>query len=242
MFLHKFEQATNPKIVLYWFMLSFNGGFINAGGFLATGKFVSHVTGFATLFGVELVLTHLVVALSLLIVPLFFLLGAFVAGIFIDLPLERGRTPHYDYVMIISSICLCIAANFQFFHIGSFGNIFGNGSAFLLLALLCLACGLQNGAITSSSVRSVRTTHLTGITTDLGLGIARLFILDRKKDEYQKEIRSNQLRSGSIFSFVFGSAIGAFVFSQYGYHGFYIPALITAYAALHGRNARKKID
>lgn len=238
MFTHKFDQTPSARVVFHWFMLSFNGGCINAGGFLATGKFVSHVTGFATLFGVDIMNNQVKAAISMLIVPLFFLLGAFVAGFLIDRPMEQGKRPHFDWVMGLSSLCLVICASGAFFQFGSFGEIFRLKYAFLFLALLCLACGLQNGAITSSSLRSVRTTHLTGILTDLGLGLAKLLTFDSKKESFQKEVRSNQLRSGSIVSFVLGSAVGAFVFIKLGYAGFYLPALITAYAAWHGRKAK----
>lgn len=238
MFTHKFDQTPSSRVVFHWFMLSFNGGCINAGGFLATGKFVSHVTGFATLFGVDIVNNQVKAAISMLTVPLFFLLGAFIAGLLIDRPMEQGKRPHFDWVMGLSSLCLIAAASGEHFQLGGFGEIFRLKDAFFLLTLLCLASGLQNGAITSSSLRSVRTTHLTGITTDLGLGLARLFIFDSNKQNYKNEVRSNQLRSGSIVSFVLGSAVGAFVFLKMGYVGFYLPALITAYAAWHGRKAK----
>jgi uncharacterized membrane protein YoaK (UPF0700 family) len=238
MFSHRFDQNPNSRVVLHWFMLSFNGGCINAGGFLATGKFVSHVTGFATLFGVDAMTGQVKLAISMLTVPIFFLLGAFMAGMMIERPMTRGKPPHFDWVMGISTICLFVTAAGHFWAFGGFGEIFRLKHAFILLALLCLASGLQNAAITASSLRSVRTTHLTGITTDLGLGLARLLTSRIQKKKTQDEIRSNKLRFGSILSFVLGSAAGAYIFIHLGYAGFCIPALITAYAAWHGRKAK----
>ena len=239
-FTHRFDQNPNPKVVLHWFMLSFNGGCINSGGFLATGKFVSHVTGFATLFGVDAMTDQTKAAISMLTVPGFFLLGAFIAGILIDRQIERGRPPRFDFVMSLSTLCLCAAASgglhSQF---GEFGEIFRLKHAFILLALLCLASGLQNAAITSSSLRSVRTTHLTGVTTDLGLGLAKLLTFDLSKQSFKNEVRANQLRLGSIMFFVLGSAAGAYIFIKLGYTGFYIPASIAAYAAWHGHKVRR---
>jgi uncharacterized membrane protein YoaK (UPF0700 family) len=75
MFTHKFDQTPSKQVIFHWFMLSFNGGCINAGGFLATGKFVSHVTGFATLFGVDAMTDQVKAAISMLTVPLFFFVG-----------------------------------------------------------------------------------------------------------------------------------------------------------------------
>jgi hypothetical protein len=136
MFKHRFGENTSNSVVLHWFLLCINGGAINAGGFLATGKFVSHVTGFATLFGVGISQSKIDQALGILSVPLFFLLGAFVAGLLIDRPLFEGRKPHFDWVMGISAPGLYplgvarwaaheVAADVGSVHKGYFGLLFG---------------------------------------------------------------------------------------------------------------------
>jgi uncharacterized membrane protein YoaK (UPF0700 family) len=238
MFKHRFDETPDNIVVLHWFMLSFNGGCINAGGFLATGRFVSHVTGFATLFGVDIASHQIEAALGILSVPVFFLLGAFTAGLLIDRPIYHGKKPHFDWVMGLSALCLFIAASAgEMLKFGIFGET-GLKQSYLLLVLLCLASGLQNGAITSSSGRSVRTTHLTGLTTDLGLGLARVFTQDTQKTGFHKELRANYLRMGSIAAFVVGSAIGAWIFLHLGYRGFFLSALIATYAAWHGKQAK----
>jgi uncharacterized membrane protein YoaK (UPF0700 family) len=239
MFSHKFEQAPSRLVMFQWLLLSFNGGFINAGGFLATGKFVSHVTGFATLFGVELVNHAFRDALGLLTVPLFFLLGSFLAGLFIDRPLQLGKNPHFDYVMGLCAVCLFTATGGgELLHFGVFGEIIKFKQSYVLMVLLCLACGLQNGAITSSSANTVRTTHLTGLTTDLGLGLARVLTFYQQKKKAERNAHVNRLRAGSILSFVLGSVVGAWIFTYVGYRGFIIPGLIASYIAWHGRNAK----
>ncbi|ODS51053.1 MAG: hypothetical protein ABS42_00450 [Bdellovibrio sp. SCN 50-8] len=239
MFNHHFDEKISKRVIFHWFLLSFSGGCINAGGFLATGKFVSHVTGFATLFGVDVASNQIEAGFSILSVPLFFLLGAFAAGLLIDRPLHQGRTPHIDWVMGLSALCLFFAAGGgEMLWFGRFSGVVGIKENYALLAVICLACGLQNGAITSSSGRSVRTTHLTGLTTDLGLGLARTLTFDLRKGLFQKEARANYLRIGSIMAFIVGSAVGAWVFINVGYKGFLLPALISVYAARHGRKAK----
>lgn len=225
MFSHRLEEKPSNIVALHWFMLSFNGGCINAGGFLLTGKFVSHITGFATLFGVAVTHNRVLAALSILSVPLFFLLGAFVAGLLIDRPIHLGKKPHFDWVMGLSATCLYLAAS-------------GVRADYLLMALLCLASGLQNGAITSSSGKSVRTTHLTGLTTDLGLSLAQVFIFGNKSHIAKREMYASYLRLGSILFFVVGSAVGALVIVKYAYKGFLLSALIATYAAWHGKRAK----
>lgn len=238
MFRHTFDQNADNRVVAHWFLLSFNGGCINAGGFLATGRFVSHVTGFATLFGVDIATYQIQAALGILSVPIFFLLGAFAAGLLIDRPVSNGYKPHFDWVMGISALCLFSAAiGGELLQFGGFGDK-GLKQNYVLMGLLCLASGLQNGAITASSGRSVRTTHLTGLTTDLGLGLARILVFGARNPDLQKEIRANYLRFGSIASFIVGSAIGAWVFVQYGYLGFILSGIMASYAAWHGRRAK----
>jgi uncharacterized membrane protein YoaK (UPF0700 family) len=235
MFKHRFGENTSNSVVLHWFLLCINGGAINAGGFLATGKFVSHVTGFATLFGVGISQSKIDQALGILSVPLFFLLGAFVAGLLIDRPLFEGRKPHFDWVMGISAICLfTVAFGGGVIHLGAFGESVALKENYLMMTLLCLASGLQNGAITSSSSASVRTTHMTGLTTDLGLGLARVFTFQLKTENLLAERRANLLRFGSILSFIIGSALGAFIFVHFGYSGFIVPGLISTYVAWLG--------
>lgn len=240
MFNHHFDQNADLKVVMHWFLLSLSGGAINAGGFLATGRFVSHVTGFATLFGVDITNHEIAAALGILSVPIFFLLGAFIAGLLIDVPMHKGKKPHFDWVMGLSAACLLFAAGGgELLHFGTFGESIGLQNSYVLLVLLCMACGLQNAAITSSSGRSVRTTHLTGLTTDLGLGLARIFAFNLKDNQLSSEIRANYLRIGSIAAFILGSALGALIFINFGYKGFILPGLISLYAAWHGRKAKR---
>ncbi len=237
MFKHRFDQDADSWVIAHWFLLSFNGGCINAGGFLATGRFVSHVTGFATLFGVDITQNQIEAAFGILSVPIFFLLGSFLAGLMIDRQIYRGERPRFDWVMLLCALCLFVASGGESFDFGIFGETSLNQN-YVLMAFLCLASGLQNGAITSSSGKSVRTTHLTGLTTDLGLGFARVLTISADKPLFKKEVRANYLRMGSIFSFVVGSAVGSWIFLKVGYEGFILSGVIAAYTAWHGRNTK----
>lgn len=243
MFRHRLDEPLSLSTASHWFLLSFAAGCINAGGFLATGRFVSHVTGFATLFGVELAQGRASTALGILSVPLFFLLGAFIAGSLTEVRSSRGLAPRFDFVMALSATCLfLVAASGELAHTATFGDIERLRDAYVLLALVCMAAGLQNAAISSASRRSVRVTHLTGLTTDLGLGLARLLQRNASSRAIADEIRANWLRVGSIAAFVLGSAGGAALFVNTGFHGFVVPGLIAAYAAFKGyRESRTAI-
>lgn len=238
MFKYRVDQLPSRRVILQWLLLGFNAGCINAGALLSTGRFVTHVTGLATLVGVDLLHLGAAASLKILAVPASFLVGAMIAGLLTDRPLYFKRAPRYDYVMTLCSACLLAAAwGGARGRFGAFGPADGE-QAYLLPALLCLASGLQNGAITSSSGSSVRTTHLTGITTDLGLGLARLLTLSADDPSFREESLGNVLRAGTIAAFILGGAAGAWLFGSLQYRGFLVPALIAGYAAWHGRRER----
>jgi uncharacterized membrane protein YoaK (UPF0700 family) len=239
---NRLDQYPNRRAILHWFLLAFNAGCVNAGGFMMGGRFVTHVTGSATMFGVDLSGQDAALAMLMLSLIVFFLLGSMTAGLLIDREIHFGRPPHYDFVMGLCSICLSAGAFIgnwgrgdSFGTFGSLGRRLPFGQQSILLALLCMASGLQNGALTSSSGSSVRTTHMSGLTTDLGLGFARMLTFRPRDDEYRRERVANILRVGTLLSFIVGAEIGAMIFILLGLRGFLIPAAISAYAAWHGR-------
>ncbi|MGZ3699214.1 MAG: YoaK family protein [Bdellovibrionota bacterium] len=244
MFKHTlYNDDTDLKTSFHWFLLSFLAGNVNAGGYLACGRFVSHVTGFATLFGIDAAHGSWDMAAGILSVPLYFLLGVMISAYLIDRPYHRGRTPHYALVMALVCGCLTLAALGGHYHLfGAFGDV-RLSQDYFLLSLLCMASGLQNAAITTSSGHTVRTTHLTGVTTDLGIGLVRAFTGMHDRKFFLREIKANELRIGTIVSFAIGSATGAILFLKVKYLGFLLPAGIAFYAMLVAlRSKPRKLD
>jgi hypothetical protein len=126
---------------------------------------------------------------------------------------------------------------------GIFGAAVRMDQDFFLLALLCAASGLQNAAVTTSTGAAARTTHLTGITTDLGIGLVRTVFRLHDPSQRAIEIAKNRTRIGTILAFGAGGAAGAALFLQINYAGFLLPAGIAAYMAyLHHRAVKSKTD
>lgn len=207
--------------------MAFQAGLLNIGGFLAGHKIVSHVTGFATFYGDE-ISKGSGNASSMLIVPVFFLLGAMISGYFVDIRLKLKKKPKYyitfAFMFVLTSLIWLLGIMDVF---GPFSEGTDEVPNHILLLLLCLVCGIQNATISTVSQSVVRTTHLTGLTTDLGLGIVR--ILNRKKLDgtIQGEGRANLMRAGIITCFILGSIAGGFFFRMLKFHGFLAPALIS---------------
>src|SRR5262249_48853279 len=154
----------------------------------------------------------------------------------IDRPFRRGGSPHYTLVMFLVASCLVAASLLGHLHFfGSFGEEVRLKRDYFFLALLCAASGLQNAAITTSSGATVRTTHLTGLTTDLGIGIVRALSAPetgRGVAQSKLEWKWARIRFGSWNSFALGGAVGAVIYMRYQYLGFLVPAALACYAML----------
>lgn len=211
-----------------WMSMAFQAGILNIGGFMAVHRFVSHVTGFATFFGYEINQVDNTHAFGMLVVPLFFLLGCMLSAQLVDIRLKLHKRPKYYITFGLIFFLLCIVFGLGVMgYFGKFGEPLELSRDYTLLILLCFVCGIQNGTITTVSKSVIRTTHLTGVTTDLGIGLIRFLNRHKLKGEIGNEVEANFMRAGIIFFFGFGSVFGGYVFSKLGYAGFFIPVLTS---------------
>lgn len=201
---------------------------------MACGRFVTHITGFATLFGIELAQNHWYKTLGLLSVPAFFLIGVITASFIVERRFHKSQK-HYGLIMIMITCCLLIVAGAGTFnYLERFGHNSVVNEDFILLFLLSFASGLQNAAISSASRSTLKITHLTGLITDLGIGITHMIYPYTAKLSKEKIKRANLMRVGVLFSFCFGAIVSAFLFLKFNYLGFLLPASIALYTSFTG--------
>lgn len=118
--------------------------------------------------------------------------------------LGKTRTP-----TLIESMILLLVAIFGKFIITDNPNLI----AFSLL----FAMGLQNSLVTSISKATVRTTHLTGLFTDLGIELSQLFFYKQPEQKYRLH-SSIKLRLTIISFFFLGGIIGGIFYAPFGLH------------------------
>ena len=242
MFTQNVDAIYAPKNKFLWYLLAFQGGWVNVGGFLAVHRFVSHITGFAGRMAIELNENNLASSLSLMLVPIFFLMGSFTSAYFTDVKRKKGEMPVYIYVTLgMSLIYFLISILGTVGFLGVFGEPLKSARDYVLLITLVYACGIQNALFTRASGAIVRTTHLTGITTDLGIGLARTIFHEGDQAEHEKEKRANILRFNLILAFMLGSMLAVPFFSEKGFSGFTLPALLSLFLAFRLNRTRKKI-
>ncbi len=225
------DHAKALLAVRKWLLLVFASGCVNSGGWMAAARFTTHVTGFASLAGIHLTRHQWLDALAISSIPIYFLAGAMISALLIDRRIQKDLPPLYGLPLMLSAALLGLAAlGGELGWFVSFGSPDSGSSDYLLLLLLALASGLQNGVVTTATGAVMRATHMTGLTTDLGLGLVRYYYLSAP--ERRMEMRATLIRILTLLSFVTGSIAGAYLFLTFHYQGFLIPALLSFGVAL----------
>ena len=167
MFRHQGKTRTLIHNLRIASLLSFVAGIVNVAGFLAVQRLTTNVTGHFAFFVDELFKLDFWNGFVYFLYIFFFFLGSFVSSYLIELISQK--TERYIYVFPISIEILIL------FTIGIFGsNLMLENSNIIAFSLL-FAMGLQNALVTKISNATVRTTHLTGLFTDLGIELSQLF-------------------------------------------------------------------
>lgn len=192
-------------------------GALNAGGFFAVGLYTSHVTGHASRIADELVLGNAPVAGKYLALLLAYLGGAMASTFLMEHNLAQTHAVRYTKPLGLELV-LVVA----FALIGHFYDERDHQLVPYLAPLLSFAMGVQNAMVTKISGAIIRTTHMTGVTTDLGMEIVRLALLVRDQKSFKglkKESQRAALHCVMLGSFVMGGIIGAYSFFKWGYYG-----------------------
>ena len=185
------------------------GGMVNVVGYLGfEHQAVTHLTGTTTLLGAAVAAGDKRAMLHLLGVAVAFMAGSALSGMIIqDSTLRIGR--RYGVTLTLEAILLVLAVPlFQRHQIG--GALFA-----------AMACGLQNAMATTYSGAVIRTTHLSGMFTDLGIGLGHAM----RGLPLQK--RRLMLCALIISCFFAGGVAGALLFARLGYHALLVPASLT---------------
>lgn len=205
-------------------LLGITAGFVNAAGFLGFGVLTTNVTGHAALFAENIAIQNWQTVFVVAVWMLLFLAGALFSSLIISLNNRNQRLSYLIPILVEIAILLCSAV-YGYKYDGSLI------SKELFAGSLLFAMGLQNSLVSMISGSIVRTTHLTGTFTDLGIELAQLFI--RKKRDISILKATIKLRLFIIFSFMTGAVSGAYFFISAGFSSFYIPVAVLFFALLY---------
>jgi uncharacterized membrane protein YoaK (UPF0700 family) len=204
MFRHKGKTRTLSHNLRIASLLSFVAGVVNVAGFLAVQKLTTNVTGHFAFFVDEIFKQKFWEGLNYFLFILFFFLGSFFSNLSIELVAKINARLIYRIPIIIESLILISVAIFGQELIAERPNI--------LAYSLLFAMGLQNSLVTTISNATVRTTHLTGLFTDLGIELSQLFFY-KLKEQRDKLYASIKLRLTIISFFFLGGLLGGIFYT-----------------------------
>jgi uncharacterized membrane protein YoaK (UPF0700 family) len=203
-----------PWVLAGGWALAFVAGIVNVVGLVGfEHQAVTHLTGATTLLAAALSSLDLSAALRFAAVIGSFLAGAVLSGFIIqDSVLQLGR--RYGVALLIESCLLCAAVPLL------------DQRRVLGLAAAAGACGLQNAMVSAYSGATVRTTHVSGMFTDLGI------FLGHKLRGLPVDSRRLRLCALIISGFLCGGIAGAAAFRRLGNAALFIPGSLTALTAI----------
>ena len=188
------------------FALAGVAGAMNAGGFLAVHKYTSHMTGVVSSAADSLALGAGDLVLDALGAIVSFLLGAASTALLVNYGRRRKLTSEYALPLMFEAVLL-LAFGVLGARLSSVRGLFVPAT----VMLLCFTMGLQNALITKISRAEIRTTHVTGIVTDLGIELGRALS--------GANVSATKLRllGGLLLAFATGGFVGALAFQAVGY-------------------------
>ncbi|WP_291272722.1 YoaK family protein [Geothrix sp.] len=207
------SEALNRQLA--WAM-AFVAGAVNAGGFLAVSHYTSHMTGVVSSMADELADGDLTTALAALAMMLSFFAGAFVCTTLISFGQRRRMRSRYALTLVLEAVLMLV--------FGFMGNQLQQEIRFTLpstVMLLCFIMGLHNAVTSIISGAAVRTTHLTGTVTDIGIELSRLTYVNVHHRHGRERIVANRQKLRLLLlilaSFLAGGVVGALGFRHIGF-------------------------
>jgi uncharacterized membrane protein YoaK (UPF0700 family) len=205
MFRHKGKGRTYEHDLRLAALLSFIAGLVNITGVLNVNTLTTNVTGHFAFFAEELVKQEHITALIFLLYIFSFLSGAFISSLLTEYSIYKKVSSAHAPAMIMEIlILLVVGLRVEISETIDFSNM-------TIAGLLLVAMGMQNALVTKISNSVVRTTHLTGLFTDLGIELSQLFFYKREEQIFRLN-RSIALRIAIITFFFLGCVFGGFLY------------------------------
>lgn len=199
------------------FLLAFNAGAVNAGGFLVLHMYTSHMTGFASQLADGVVLGNAMLWLNALGALLAFVAGAAACAVLVNW--GRQHQLHSVYAL---PLMLEAALMLPFGLMGAITLSWPTPFAVpITVLLLAFIMGLQNAVASKTSGGSIRTTHMTGNITDVGIELGKMLYWNGRAPASEKQVRHDPARlrmaGGLVAMFILGGIAGALGFKYAGF-------------------------
>ena len=186
-------------------------------GYLAFHQFTSHMSGSVAIIAADIDAHKLAVLVPPAVVLFCFLFGAASCSVMVNW--ARRRRLHSEYALpLMLEAMLLLAFGLLGGHLEMLRWLFDP----VTVLLLCFTMGLQNAIITKISHAEIRTTHVTGMVTDIGIELGKLIYWNRSGHlppelEVKADRRKLLLLTALVGLFFFGGLVGALGFKHVGF-------------------------
>ncbi len=208
MFRHQGKKRSAKNNLEIAVVLSFVAGIVNVTGFLFLSRLTTNVTGHFAFFIYDMSIAEFWKGTIYLFYIVCFLLGSFTSGWLIEDANYYKKQNKYFRPTLLECLVLgsVILLNYLFEEFPHEATNF----------MLLYAMGLQTSFVTKISNATVRTTHLTGLFTDLGIELSQLFYLRRNNYlEQEKKIKNSiKLRLFIVIFFFLGGFFAGFAYVE----------------------------
>jgi uncharacterized membrane protein YoaK (UPF0700 family) len=185
-------------------ILTVVAGFVNTMAFARFGTTCSHMSGHIASFSRGTLNQDGAALMSWAVASFFF------GGIIFAILKERGGKNLLQATLLVEAALLFAALAMQE----------------RALCLMAIAMGVQNGY--TSSIKGLRTTHITGILTDIGHDIVIILNdLRKHRASLRKDLRTFYVHVSIPVCFVAGGALGVPCFQRLDLNALLVPTLVT---------------
>ena len=222
---------------LAWSLAAIAGA-LNTAGFYAAGLYSSNMTGNVSSVADALALGDAAAAATYLTLVTSFIAGAAASALLINAGRRRHNPAIYAFSILAEALLLAALASADLWLAGHLrGLLLAYGLSFLM--------GLQNAVVTRISNARVRTTHVTGMVTDIGIELGNLADLawhraGRGQSEYNRS--KLRLHGFTVLSFLAGGVLGILAYRQAGPYFLFGTAALLLLLALPGIVSNPKIQ
>jgi len=207
-------------------LLAFIAGTLNSVGFVAVSVYTSHMTGLTASVADHIVLRSWGLVRIGLIAIAAFVLGAAACAVLFNWGRRRHHEARYATVLVVEAVLIlafgALADQLTWRH-----------RDLVSVAVLCFTMGLQNAIITKISAAQIRTTHVTGMVTDIGIELGKLAYRSRLAGQppVTADLPKLGMLAGLVALFFVGGIAGAAGYLAMGFPVLVAPALVLLVVA-----------
>ncbi len=211
-------------------VLATAAGILNAMALGAFGFFPSHMTGNASQISTEISTADINTLIFLSVMLMAFISGSMTARFVVIFGLKKRIRTVFCLLLLAEGVVLSLTSLFE-------THFYSKENNREVLVILCFLMGIHNSTSTQLSNGRVRSTHVTGTLTDVGIALGSYFgsfIHHYESGSRQASRKQLYTHLTTVFSFLSGCIAGLLLFQAFGFKTMTVLGVSLVVVALCG--------